>query len=138
MLFISGTSSAFGRSSVYNVSISQSRCLSFQEYSEHGIKTRLTYPFQSRNRDACHFRATDGNAHRWFHNLQFQSRNRDACHFMEQCKTLLMFPAYFSFNLAIEMLVISCRHAIRSGRSIRGSFNLAIERLFISCDCVAG
>ena len=59
--------------------------------------------FQSRNRDACHFRfMMHGSG--WA-GLSFQSRNRDACHFrLEKC---LQYTAGFRFNLAIEMLVIS-------------------------------
>ena len=44
--------------------------------------TGLCVLFQSRNRDACHFRFW-GNGAR-LRALSFQSRNRDACHFRSQ------------------------------------------------------
>ena len=77
MLVISGCLFHPGRGAV-SVSISQSRCLSFQE-TETGMRPLEHLRFQSRNRDACHFRAKEsrlgGRAY------VFQSRNRDACHF---------------------------------------------------------
>ena len=66
------------RERAIQVSISQSRCLSFQVTT--AAVTSLLTTFQSRNRDACHFResraAVECGAY-----LEFQSRNRDACHF---------------------------------------------------------
>ena len=38
--------------------------------------------------------------------MQFQSRNRDACHF-RTLEEFLRQTSYIGFNLAIEMLVIS-------------------------------
>ena len=61
----------------------------------------------------------------------FQSRNRDACHFRRhRRRTSLSSPS--SFNLAIEMLVISgaCRHP--ESCQPHPGFNLAIEMLVIS------
>ena len=86
------------------VSISQSRCLSFQDGGHSRVRRPSRLRFQSRNRDACHFRpilelpaAADG---------QFQSRNRDACHFRIPSRCCIYY-IISSFNLAIEMLVIS-------------------------------
>ena len=84
------------------VSISQSRCLSFQEVTSGA--SALHGPFQSRNRDACHFRSD-----------QRSGRMRCA-----------------SFNLAIEMLVISGDKKMRVVEVHDASFNLAIEMLVIS------
>ena len=155
MLVISGF---YGDAEAVNntiVSISQSRCLSFQvvnlEAEIAGIMASfnlaiemlvisgkpyrslwdLTTEFQSRNRDACHFRAgrdwhcarhgnwvsisqsrclsfqvTDDTVAALHGELLFQSRNRDACHFRRKMTTFgCGLP--FRFNLAIEMLVIS-------------------------------
>ena len=65
----------------------------------------MPYMFQSRNRDACHFRLLPTIGHR--------------C--PRQC-----------FNLAIEMLVISGRASPDTVARGQGSFNLAIEMLVIS------
>ena len=62
------------------VSISQSRCLSFQVTAQFDALSDEAFEFQSRNRDSCHFRT----------HLQLLVGTRD-----------------FSFNLAIEILVIS-------------------------------
>ena len=61
------------------VSISQSRCLSFQDKKQQ--MSNKSERFQSRNRDACHFRLEQRRqlALEFFN--MFQSRNRDACHF---------------------------------------------------------
>ena len=88
------------------VSISQSRCLSVQVrkssssrfrqacfnlaiemlvmsgLSQAGLGVYL-YEFQSRNRDACHFRQIEDTEE--FIRVAFQSRNRDACHFRTEC-----------------------------------------------------
>ena len=68
---------------------------------------------------------------------QFQSRNRDACHFR---KWVIRDPVlrYHGFNLAIEMLVISGPEYRRALARDRPCFNLAIEMLVISgptCFC---
>ena len=113
----------------HGVSISQSRCLSFQGI--FGRVSRAHDTFQSRNRDACHFRpAVDvlivriksvsisqsrclsfqvpdvllrGESPAL---VEFQSRNRDACHFRID-KVDHINVNICCFNLAIEMLVIS-------------------------------
>ena len=63
-----------------NVSISQSRCLSFQERCCRVAHIQMAHLFQSRNRDACHFRICRLRRSECCI-LKFQSRNRDACHF---------------------------------------------------------
>ena len=113
------------------VSISQSRCFSFQVPDTQVAIHGLPMMFQSRNRDAFHFRSTprflpsvrysrfnlaiemlfiSGNA-RPIPSAKvissFQSRNRDAFHFRLLRAGLGVAPAHFSFNLAIEMLFIS-------------------------------
>ena len=129
MLVISGKVRPLGNAMcLVHVSISQSRCLSFQVRDE--TARPLPDRFQSRNRDACHFRSIGG------------------------CNTGLR---YFGFNLAIEMLVISGRvrvackwnafwvsisqsrclsFQVRRRRRCRHTphnrFNLAIEMLVIS------
>ena len=60
----------------------------------------------------------------------FQSRNRDACHFRQRDADGQVCPNV-SFNLAIEMLVIS-GPALRILVVTCGCFNLAIEMLVIS------
>ena len=60
--------------------------------------------FQSRNRDACHFRLLI-RRRAWRFISLFQSRNRDACHFRGE--RVLEVSVKPSFNLVIEMLVIS-------------------------------
>ena len=105
MLVISGSRELLDSFKFRKVSISQSRCLSFQVMS--GKLANRTLMFQSRNRDACHFRSTRTtnaslHSHRVsisqsrclsfqehledFHSERerFQSRNRDACHFRAQ------------------------------------------------------
>ena len=76
-----------------SVSISQSRCLSFQGnpngYYDYAGRNRQ---FQSRNRDACHFRA-DCLLARGRFVLSFQSRNRDACHFRQAGRKTRYRPA---------------------------------------------
>ena len=87
--------------------------------------------FQSRNRDAFHFRAVyeeDITITRW---TMFQSRNRDAFHFRSDKDNLNRLFDKLCFNLAIEMLFISGGN-VTSGNVIRICFNLAIEMLFIS------
>ena len=60
------------------VSISQSRCLSFQVTAR--VSRRFSRSaFQSRHRDAFHFRSAV--SARLVSSSMFQSRNRDACHF---------------------------------------------------------
>ena len=65
---------------------------------------RLSSPFQSRNRDAFHFRRKT--MFRRKRTITFQSRNRDAFHFRQRADYCPM-PSWVCFNLAIEMLFIS-------------------------------
>ena len=61
------------------VSISESRCFSFQG-SCRSTHQRITALFQSRNRDAFHFKSSV-NCIPTHPQSRFQSRNRDAFHF---------------------------------------------------------
>ena len=116
----------------------------------------LSILFQSRNRDAYHFRK--GAARRGFPlREEFQSRNRDAYHFRLNATRDRLLTARASFNLAIEMLIISgdrttalARVPLRQFQSRNrdayhfrvsaplapepptSGFNLAIEMLIIS------
>ena len=116
--------------------------------------TTLTM-FQSRNRDAFHFRrgtrsrsalrSTSFNlviemlfisglhclvvCVRRLH--VFQSRNRDAFHFRSLTKTRAL-ALIRCFNLVIEMLFISGKCFVHVRGSMHASFNLVIEMLFIS------
>ena len=92
---------------------------------------RHRHKFQSRNRDAFDFKTTEATAPNAPGNL-FQSRNRDAFDFKE--KTGLLQVEIVSFNLVIEMLLISSKQKLRSKRedAIRLGFNLVIEMLLIS------
>ena len=111
------------------VSISQSRCLSFQERSASGMRPAFAW-FQSRNRDACHFRLNN-DILTAVHDAMFQSRNRDACHFREETREGLIEECR-GFNLAIEMLVISGKPKPCYTNPPIACFNLAIEMLIIS------
>ena len=62
---------------------------------------------------------------------EFQSRNRDACHFRSEYERAVATYKRICFNLAIEMLVISGTAANLSVL-LRRCFNLAIEMLVIS------
>ena len=112
--------------------------------------------FQSRHRDAFHFRLPSAYApqrlsmdsfnlviERLFisgstasmlcrqQRLQFQSRHRDAFHF----RTGANIPgshAWYRFNLVIEMLFISGNPHLTGCHQCHRGFNLVIERLFIS------
>ena len=79
MLFVSSEATP-GEGSVFTlVSISESRCFSFQGRVSFFQSSSLAL-FQSRNRDAFHFKLNG--AIRYDHPfLLFQSRNRDAFHF---------------------------------------------------------
>ena len=61
----------------------------------------------------------------------FQSRNRDACHFRVRSFPIRAVAGY-GFNLAIEMLVISGNVRNPDSSVGLGRFNLAIEMLIIS------
>ena len=178
MLIISGSAFTFSRAvRPIVVSISQSRCLSFQG-SPPRFGSRTSW-FQSRNRDAYHFRFQERYLNSMLSGL-FQSRNRDAYHFRaERCaeqhadtspvsisqSRCLSFQgivvsaqgtvsgfqsrnrdayhfrnltnAYYaihqtSFNLAIEMLIISGSAVRILNPNLIRCFNLAIEMLIIS------
>ena len=130
-----------------------------------GAGVSVALPFQSRNRDACHFRyqrggdlkslcrlcfnlaiemlVISGEFRCWEHtnDIQtFQSRNRDACHFRTDSDQRPRFQI-ICFNLAIEMLIISGISVEDAVAIRRQCFNLAIEMLIISgcshsCDLV--
>ena len=85
--------------------------------------------FQSRNREACHFRLSRSRGSHIA--CVFQSRNRDACHFRRIPAARTAHAFFSSFNLAIEMLVISGLGE-PCGQAACQSFNLAIEMLVIS------
>ena len=105
MLVISGsTRSSDNGDPTQRVSISQSRCLSFQEICSVFRSLVAHFSFQSRNRDACHFRVVSTD----------------------------VAAAVAGFNLAIEMLVISGAMPLSRSTAATGGFNLAIEMLVIS------
>ena len=111
--------------------------------------------FQSRNRDSCHFRlrTTLSTPHsqpvsisqsrflsfqvakRAYRSggkrLWFQSRNRDSCHFRGNLHIGRRICLQ-SFNLAIEILVISGTASASPAPQVFTCFNLAIEILVIS------
>ena len=96
----------FDTYSIYQVSISQSRCFSFQLATS---QPRI-------NAGSCQ---------------AFQSRNRDAFLFNEVLNTLAEHLTNSGFNLAIEMLFFSTESGELDQQVIVG-FNLAIEMLFFS------
>ena len=91
------------------VSISQSRFLSFQAATS-ACASSLSKLFQSRNRDSCHFREQTFSLLKSREGM-FQSRNRDSCHFRAYVTKPPVSTPNASFNLAIEILVISGQHA---------------------------
>ena len=160
------------------VSISQSRCLSFQDTHWMSLKSgshcfnlaiemlvisgvsfvpsyAYTYLFQSRNRDACHFR--------WLHIQRlaagwtlvsisqsrclsfqvyalwaecwragkFQSRNRDACHFRNWVATLKA-AQVLSVSISQSRCLSFQGQRLHWANSFVRCFNLAIEMLVIS------
>ena len=95
-----------------NVSISQSRCFSFQgNCNPH--RRCFGRQFQSRNRDAFHFRGRMI-GHLDAYQDKFQSRNRDAFHFRNRRRSCIAICYSKCFNLAIEMLFISGLKALRN------------------------
>ena len=88
------------------VSISQSRCLSFQGLATLAARRETLKMFQSRNRDAFHFRFSHMILIAIAIHL-FQSRNRDAFHFRSSAFGKMSCLLAFCFNLVIEMLFIS-------------------------------
>ena len=88
------------------VSISQSRCLSFQGRCEDTMP-RTVIRFQSRNRDACHFR----NCEQFCQCGRYPevSISQSRCLSFQDRRAGRCWMPCFRFNLAIEMLVISGR-----------------------------
>ena len=127
MLVISGLSDVNLVAPPGLVSISQSRCLSFQD-EMHVFVGDMAGEFQSRNRDACHFRkaeitigdTTASVSISQSRCLSFQGLAQRSPHSQRYC-----------FNLAIEMLVISGENPYLGVTYAKG-FNLAIEMLVIS------
>ena len=109
------------------VSISQSRCLSFQVYlSATALDSHVSFNL------AIEMLVISGRKVPFigFVDMMFQSRNRDACHFRFLMRTDRL--VYQSFNLAIEMLVISGCVSPPDIARVGIGFNLAIEMLVIS------
>ena len=137
------------------VSISQSRYFSFQPFGFSNIFIASNKLFQSRNRDTSRFnqRGTYPNQRL---TLPFQSRNRDTSRFNSQrnvqCRKcwcvsisqsryfsfqprgnpMKYYTPLLSFNLAIEILLVSTQTHWKSGRIVEYCFNLAIEILLVS------
>ena len=94
MLFISGQISWLRQAVPIHVSISQSRCFSFQVIKTSENRGEKCLKFQSRNRDAFHFR------HETLRGtcaalMRFQSRNRDAFHFRSHSPSRPHSPSLF-------------------------------------------
>ena len=112
------------------VSISESRCFSFQE-----ALTTLPTPgvacfnlgiemlFVSRGLGLAVMR---------FYCILFQSRNRDAFRFKSSVMCIMLILGMFCFNLGIEMLFVSREHQPAHNPTRRFCFNLGIEMLFVS------
>ena len=64
--------------------------------------------------------------------LMFQSRNREAFHFRNWPRGLRPVRSVSRFNLVIERLFISGKSAVQDRGANVSGFNLVIERLFIS------
>ena len=123
-----------------NVSISESRCFSFQvdadlvRFSQVQSRNRDAFPqsadrcivFQSRNRDAFHFKVIDRPVP---NRICCVSISESRC-FSFQDRLCLSVTA--SFNLGIEMLFISSTLCVFISFDSIFSFNLGIEMLFIS------
>ena len=111
------------------VSISQSRCFSFQGPISSSIAVLLYSSFNLAIEML--FISGAGVYYRGVCCAEFQSRNRDAFHF-RSCVLATCASSSLSFNLAIEMLFISGarQNSAPSGNTV--CFNLAIEMLFIS------
>ena len=111
------------------VSISQSRCLSFQDKQQHPA---MLHTIVSISQSRClSFQVAEPCRHASI-DIRFQSRNRDACHFRVEALDLAVERDYLSFNLAIEMLVISGWRSQTEEQRLHYRFNLAIEMLVIS------
>ena len=100
------------------VSISESRCFSFQ-VMKRPSRTAIHHwnLFQSRNRDAFRFK-TLRNLWRPAKTYRFQSRNRDAFRFKE-AEACYCCGELYRFNLGIEMLFVSRRTAKVANRSYK-------------------
>ena len=129
MLFISGSrTSPPSRITTVTVSISQSRCFSFQARqcccsatTADSFNLAIEMLFISGERTPVYQLKLN----------EFQSRNRDAFHFRTYAENTSIRKTR-RFNLAIEMLFISGQHLVESAPAPFGRFNLAIEMLFIS------
>ena len=87
------------------VSISESRCFSFQDNTTKPPSGLPCMMFQSRNRDAFRFKLDNPNARG---------------------------DGHYCFNLGIEMLFVSSQTAGTDNLNTSRSFNLGIEMLFVS------
>ena len=85
--------------------------------------------FQSRNRGTCRFKCHNGNFQR--DPLLFQSRNRGTCRFKERLPAFRKTCRTYSFNLVIEVLVVSSM-LVSLWLLILDRFNLVIEVLVVS------
>ena len=113
------------------VSISESRCFSFQVKSTLFLILTKQCRFQSRNRDAFRFKFSH-NMTTARHHPMFQSRNRDAFRFKMRINESPSVPI-------AEMFQSRNRDAFRFKRAthfgcspLHLSFNLGIEMLFVS------
>ena len=120
--------SVCGVMSAIDVSISQSRCLSFQ-----GRIYAARQAGEVRFNLAIEMLIISGHAteDKRKPSQQFQSRNRDAYHFRQDREARPNRHAR-GFNLAIEMLIISGCDRNADPNARKRGFNLAIEMLIIS------
>ena len=80
MLFISGLDNVTMSRGVVQFQSRNRDAFHFRAAGD-AAKQRDSLLFQSRNRDACHFRFRDNLTRAVQEVILFQSRNRDACHF---------------------------------------------------------
>ena len=125
------SSCPYQRCPLGQVSISESRCFSFQVSNWNISNGYSTRKFQSRNRDAFRFKGGQdlGSIHR---SISFQSRNRDAFRFKKSPTTLS--------KVNVALFQSRNRDAFRF--KLKGwqiwtashyfGFNLGIEMLFVS------
>ena len=136
MLFVSrSVGSRSNTALIVEVSISESRCFSFQGSSVGGGNVVAVRVSISESR--CF--SFQGPAERFLWNGyqgKFQSRNRDAFRFKRHCKSWLK-SDLTRFNLGIEMLFVSREHRSPAPQCRQHSFNLGIEMLFVSSSCRA-
>ena len=101
----------------------------FKPTVKHGTRP-MTDQFQSRNRGTCRFKPP--NPHQMPLSLRmFQSRNRGTCRFKET-QEAKHWAEVGSFNLVIEVLVVSRLSARQQWLLVRFRFNLVIEVLVVS------